>query len=154
MERRIDLGQVGRDAYRAAVALTQYAVERVDPTLLEMIKLRSSMVNGCAFCVDMHTTEWLARGEDVRRVVAVSAWHESPFFTERERAVLGLTDAVTRMDEDGVPDDLYEEVRAFFSEAEFVDLVMGIAQINVWNRLAISTRSMPPALVAPSAAHA
>lgn len=154
MEQRIDLVATSKDAYRAVLGLSQYAVERVDPTLLEMIKLRASMVNGCAFCVDMHTTEWLAQGEDVRRIVAVSAWRESPFFSDRERAVLALTDAVTRLDEHGVPDELYDEVRAHFSEAEYVDLVVGISQINVWNRLAISVRNVAPPLAEPVAAHA
>ena len=140
MERRLDFGAVARDGFRATLAFSQYATETVDPMLFEMIKVRASMVNGCANCVDMHATAWMDAGEDVRRIISLSAWRESPYFTDRERAVLDLTDAVTRLGEEGVTDEVYDAVRVHFDEAEFANLVVAIATINVWNRIAIATR--------------
>jgi AhpD family alkylhydroperoxidase len=140
--------QLTPEASRAVYGLERYVRERIDKALLELVKLRASMINGCAFCVDMHATDALAGGEDVRRVVAVAAWRESPFFSDRERAALELTDAVTRLGDHGVPDEVWDTARNEFGEESVADLVLAIATINVWNRLAISGRTAPPALAA------
>lgn len=115
----------------------------LDRTLYEQIKIRASQINGCAFCVDMHTRELRAMGETEQRVHLISVWRESPCFTDKERAVLELTEAVTRIAEQGVPAGLYERVRQHFDEREYTVLIMAINTINGWNRLAISTGMYP-----------
>lgn len=115
----------------------------VDHTLLELIKLRASMVNECAFCVDMHSTDALKAGESTQRLFAVAAWHDAACFTPQERAALALTDAVTRLGYGGVPDDVWAEASAQFAEKELADIVLAIATINVWNRLSIASRLSP-----------
>lgn len=115
--------------------------------MLELVKIRASMLNGCSFCVDMHTRDALDSGESTRRLFAVAAWREAPFFTERERTALALTDAVTRLGEHGVPDDVWDAAAKVWSERELADLVMAIATINVWNRIAVTTRKQPPLTV-------
>jgi alkylhydroperoxidase family enzyme len=102
------------------------------------------VLNGCAYCVDMHSRDALAAGEDSRRLFAVAAWREAPFFDERERAALALTDAVTRLGEHGVPDDVWDEAVKQWSQEEVANLLVAIATINVWNRLAVATRTQPP----------
>ena len=134
--------------YEAVLRLETLVRGAVDHTLLELVKLRASMINGCAFCVDMHATDLLQAGEDPRRVFAVAAWHESPFFTDLERAALALTDAVTRLGEGGVPDDVWDDVEKHVGTETAAHLVLAIATINVWNRLAITARKQPPALEA------
>lgn len=126
--------------------LEQYVKSRIDKELLELLKLRASMINGCAFCVDMHSTDALEGGEDPRRVVSVSAWRESPFFGPRERVAFELTDSVTRLGEHGVPDAVWDEALKEFGDEGTADLVLAIATINVWNRLAVTARTTPPPL--------
>jgi AhpD family alkylhydroperoxidase len=113
----------------------------LEPGLIEFVKLRASLMNGCAYCVDLHAREARAQGETERRLFAVPVWRETPFFTPRERAALAWTEAVTNVWRDGVNDDLYDEVRAHFSEKELVDLTVAVIAINAWNRLAVSFRS-------------
>jgi alkylhydroperoxidase family enzyme len=103
------------------------------------------MINGCSFCVDMHSRDALAAGEDSRRLFGVAAWREAPFYTERERAALALTDAVTRLGDDGVSDDVWDEAAKHFDQDELANVLMAIATINVWNRLSVATRTQPPA---------
>ena len=146
MEPRMDLFEVAPDGVRAVMALETYTRRHVDHDLLELLKLRASIDNGCAFCVDMHTTDWLAAGEDVRRVVAVSTWHESPFFSDRERTVLALTDAVTRLGEEGVTDELWAEATKELGDELLANVILAIAAINVWNRIAVPTHKLPPPL--------
>ena len=146
MEPRMDLFEVAPDGVRAVMALETYTRRHVDHDLLELLKLRASIDNGCAFCVDMHTTDWLAAGEDVRRVVAVSTWHESPFFSDRERTVLALTDAVTRLGEEGVTDELWAEATKELGDELLANVILAIATINVWNRIAVPTHKLPPPL--------
>lgn len=146
MEPRLDLASIVPEGYKAITALEGHVRRHVDHDLLELVKLRASTINGCAFCVDMHATDWLASGADVRRVVAVATWHESPFFSSRERAVLALTDQVTRLDEGGVTDEVWAEAAAHLDEEELGNLLLAIATINVWNRVAVPTRAQPPAL--------
>lgn len=115
----------------------------LDPILFELIKIRASQINGCAFCVDMHTSDLRKMGETEQRLNLIVVWRESPVFTEKERAALALTEAVTRIHEAGVPQDLYDNVREHFSESEFVALIMAINAINCWNRIAIATGMFP-----------
>ncbi|MFI7212632.1 carboxymuconolactone decarboxylase family protein [Micromonospora maritima] len=143
---RIDMAAVAPEAYRAVLGLEKYVRANVDRTVLELVKLRASMLNGCAFCVDMHSREALEAGEDSRRLFAVAAWREAPFFDERERTALALTDSVTRLGEHGVPDDVWDAAAKVWSEKELADLVTAIATINVWNRVAVTCRTQPPAL--------
>ncbi|MFF3856756.1 carboxymuconolactone decarboxylase family protein [Micromonospora sp. NPDC002575] len=140
---RIDLTAVAPDAYRAVSGLERYARDNVDHTVLELVKLRASMLNGCAFCVDMHSRDALAAGESSRRLFAVAAWREAPFFDERERTALALTDALTRLGEHGVPDDVWDAAAKVWSEKELADLTVAIATINVWNRIVAATRRRP-----------
>lgn len=112
----------------------------LEPSLVELIKTRASQLNGCAFCIDMHTKDARAAGETEQRLYALSAWEETPFFTPRERAALAWTEAITNIQNGHAPDALYEEVRKHFSEQEVVRLTFAIAQINFWNRLAIGFR--------------
>jgi AhpD family alkylhydroperoxidase len=141
---RLAVNEVAPDAYKAVLGMEIYSRQHNDPVLYELIKLRASMINGCAFCVDMHSRDALAAGEDSRRLFGVAAWHDAPFYTEKERAALALTDAVTRLGNDGVPDDVWAGAAKHFSEEELANLLMAIATINVWNRISIATRTQPP----------
>jgi AhpD family alkylhydroperoxidase len=145
MRQRMDVSTVAPAGYRALLGLEGYLRGRVDRTLLELVKMRASVLNGCAFCVDMHSREALAAGETERRLFAVSAWHDAPFFDERERAVLALTDAATRLPLGGVPDEVWDGAAKEFSEEELADLLIAIATINAWNRITVPTRIQPPA---------
>jgi AhpD family alkylhydroperoxidase len=144
MQPRIDFTKVAPDALKAVLALETYVHRSgIEPSLLELIKIRSSQINGCAYCIDMHTKDARARGETEQRIYALDAWRETPFYTDRERAVLAYAEAVTLVHQGHVPDFVFAEVRKHFSEAELVNLTLAIATINVWNRLAISLRSVP-----------
>lgn len=140
---RISVPAEAPDAYRALIAFSRTVDEQVDPILGGLIKLRASQLNGCSLCVDMHTRESLKGGEDERRLFAVTAWHESPFFTARERAALELTESITLVSETHVPDEVWERAEKEFSPAEMAHLVLAIAAINSLNRLAISSRTVP-----------
>jgi AhpD family alkylhydroperoxidase len=115
----------------------------LDPKLLELVKLRASLLNGCAYCVDMHTKVARSLGETEQRLYEVSLWREAPFYTERERAALAWTEAVTLVSINHVPDDVYETARQHFDEKELIDLTAAIVAINGWNRLAIAFRTVP-----------
>jgi AhpD family alkylhydroperoxidase len=141
-----NLFKTAPEAYQLVSALEQHVQTKVEHRLLELVKTRASMLNGCAFCIDMHTTDAVKDGEDPRRLYAVAAWRESPFFTDAERAALELTDAVTRLGEHGVPDEVWDPVVAAYGETTAAELVVAIGTINVWNRLAITNHSQPPAL--------
>jgi AhpD family alkylhydroperoxidase len=148
LEQRIDLATTTPEGYRLVLALDRHVRAAVDPGLLALIELRASMVNGCAFCVDMHGTSASSSGEPVRRLLALAAWRESAFFDRRERAVLALTDAVTRLGEGGVPDDVWDAVVAELGEVPAGEVLLAVATINVWNRLAVTSRIPAPALEA------
>lgn len=144
MEPRIDHQNDHPDAIEGLMDLERFVGgSGLDRSLVHLVKLRASQINGCAYCIDMHTKDALAKGESEQRLHALSAWHETPFYTERERAALAWTEALTRIAESDVPDDLYRDVRDHFSEHEFVALTMAIVAINGWNRLAISFRTVP-----------
>jgi len=146
MKPRIDFYTASPDALKAMIAL-ETAVSKLplEKTLIELVKLRASQINGCAFCIDMHTADARKGGETERRLYGVTAWRETPFFTERERAALAWTDALTLLAQTHAPDDVYEEVAAQFSPKEMVDLTVAISTINSWNRLAVGFRKMPQA---------
>lgn len=111
------------------------------PDLVELVKLRASQINGCAYCIDMHTKDARTHGESEQRLYGVSAWRESPFYSEREQAALAWTECVTLISEDQMPDDVYDLARKHFNEKELVDLTLAVIAINAWNRLAISFRT-------------
>lgn len=113
------------------------------PGLLLLVKTRASQINGCAHCLDMHTKDARAEGETEQRLYALTAWRDTPFFDERERAALEWTEAVTRIADGHVPDDVYERVRKRFTEEELVDLTLAVANINTWNRLNVAFRTVP-----------
>lgn len=143
IEPRIDYRKVAPEAIRALAEVERYARgSNIEPALLELVRLRVSMINGCAYCVDMHSKDARARGESEQRLYAVSVWREAPFFSARERAALAWTDAVTQVSTDHVPDEVYRAVREQFDEKELVDLTMAVIAINSWNRLAISFRAL------------
>jgi AhpD family alkylhydroperoxidase len=141
MTPRIDLTKhMSSSLARAMFSLSSETAARVEPRLFELIKIRASQLNGCAYCIDMHTKDARHAGETEQRIYALSAWRETPFFTDRERAALEWTEAVTRLGDAHVPDDLYERVARQFDEAELVALTFGVIVINSWNRLSISFR--------------
>jgi AhpD family alkylhydroperoxidase len=143
MKPRIDLSHVSPAAYKAVLGLEQYVRGNVDGTILHLVKIRASQINGCAYCIDMHTKDARAAGETEQRIYGLDAWRETPFYSEKERAALELTEAVTLIREGHVPDEVFEEARSRFNEAEIVNLTLAIATINLWNRLAITLRSVP-----------
>jgi AhpD family alkylhydroperoxidase len=145
MQRRLDAMKVAPAAYRAMSALEGYVRKssRLEPALLELVRLRASQINNCAFCLDMHTKDARAAGETEQRLYCLSAWRESPFYTDRERAALAWTEAITLISEDQAPDEVYNEVIQRFSEEELVNLTVAIIAINGWNRLCIGFRVVP-----------
>ena len=146
MEPRLDFYKASPDAIKAMLAFSA-ATEKLglEKPLLELVKLRASQINGCAFCVDMHAADARKGGETERRLYAVSVWRETPFFTPRERAALAWTEAVTQISARGAPDDVYAALNAEFTPKEQMDLTLAISMINCWNRLAISFHKMPDA---------
>lgn len=146
MNARTDFYKASPDALKAMIAL-ESAVNKLglENSLLDLIKLRASQINGCAFCVDLHSSDARKAGESERRLYAVAVWREAPFFTARERAALAWTEAITLVSQTHAPDADYEELRAHFNEAEQVNLTVAIATINSWNRLAIGFRKSPTA---------
>jgi AhpD family alkylhydroperoxidase len=145
MKPRLNFQQAAPDTVKALGALeAQVQASGLEKSLIELVKTRASQINGCAFCINMHTQDARKNGETEQRLYLLNAWRESPVYTDRERAALAWTEAVTLIAETHAPDDVYEDVRAHFSEAETVNLTMLIATINAWNRIAISFRSIPP----------
>ena len=146
MQPRVDAGKLSPEGYRAVYALEQYVRHcGLELKLLELVRMRASLLNGCAYCVDMHTKDARAEGETEQRLYAVSVWEETPFFTDRERAALAWTEAVTRISETRAPDEDYELLKREFNERERVDLTVAIAAINCWNRVSVGFRNMPTA---------
>src|SRR5580700_5149200 len=144
MEPRIDPRKHAPEAQKAMYALEQYiAACGLEGRLIHLMKMRASQINGCAYCIDMHTKDARAEGESEQRLYELDAWRETPFYTDRERAALAWTEAVTQISQGHVPDEVYEEARRHFSEKELVDLNMAVVVINAWNRIAISFRAVP-----------
>ncbi|MEK1843809.1 MAG: carboxymuconolactone decarboxylase family protein, partial [Pseudomonas sp.] len=144
MQPRIDFYTASPDGLKAMMAL-EAAVSKLplEKSLIELVKLRASQINGCAFCIDMHTADAIKGGETPRRLFAVTAWREAPFFTDRERAALAWTESLTQLSLTHAPDEDYALLSAEFSPKEMVDLTVAISTINSWNRLAVGFRKMP-----------
>ncbi|MBW4552205.1 MAG: carboxymuconolactone decarboxylase family protein [Aphanocapsa sp. GSE-SYN-MK-11-07L] len=143
MQARLELS-ANPAAYRAMLQLEQYVQgSGLNLTLLELIKIRASQINGCAFCLDMHTKDARQRGETEQRIYALNGWRETPFFTPTERAALAFTEALTLIATDHVSDALYQEVSQYFSPEQIANLLIAIVTINAWNRIAIATRIVP-----------
>ncbi|MEU8705174.1 carboxymuconolactone decarboxylase family protein [Streptomyces sp. NPDC048565] len=141
---RLQLAELAPDVYKAMVRLDAAARKGVDPTLLELVKIRASQLNRCAFCLDMHSKDALAAGESVERIIQLSAWEESQhFYTEKELAAIRLTEAVTVLNDGFVPDEVYAQAAKHFEEAELAQLIAAITVINAWNRFGVTTRLTP-----------
>ncbi|GEJ98265.1 carboxymuconolactone decarboxylase family protein [Streptomyces sp. ATE26] len=141
---RLEWARHAPEVYKAMVRLDTAAKQGLDPRLLELVKIRASQLNHCAFCLDMHTKDALAAGESVERIVQLSAWEESRhFYTEKELAAIELTEAVTVLTEGFVPDEVYERAAKRFEEAELAQLIAAITVINAWNRLGVTSRMAP-----------
>src|SRR4051812_48011140 len=150
---RLNYTKASPEGYRALAGLERFvAGSGLEHSLLHLVKLRASQINGCAFCVDMHWKDARAEGESEERLYMLSAWEEATVYSDRERAAIALTESVTRISETHVPDDVYDEAKKHFSEAELANLVLAIATINAWNQLAITFRSEPGHYEPPKAA--
>jgi AhpD family alkylhydroperoxidase len=136
-DRRVNLKAAVPDAYRAMAAFDR-SIE-LDPVLRELVKIRASQINGCAYCIALHTRDARKAGESEQRLYALAAWHESPLFTARERTALELTDVITKIGESGVSDAVYERAASEFSPGELANLIFAITAINAWNRIAVSS---------------
>lgn len=144
MEPRIDARRYAQGAQQAMLALEKYLAEcGLDHKLLHLLKMRSSQINGCAYCIDMHSKDARALGETEQRLYELDAWRETPFYSDRERAALEWVEAITLVSQTHVPDSVFEEVRKHFSDKEIVDLTFAASTINAWNRLAIALRAVP-----------
>jgi AhpD family alkylhydroperoxidase len=144
MEPRISYVKVAPGAYKAMLGLETYANHcGLERSLLDLVRLRASQINGCAYCIDMHSKDLRAEGESEQRLYLLDAWRESPFYSDRERAALAWTEAVTLVTNGHVPDEVYEQARQQLSEEELVNLTLAIVAINGWNRLSIGFRTAP-----------
>ncbi len=142
MKPRLNAIQASPDAYKAMQGLEAHVARSgLDHKLVLLVKMRASQINGCAYCLDMHSKDARAAGETEQRLYCLDAWRETNFYSDRERAALAWTEALTRIADTHAPDDVFEEVRKHFSERELVDLSLAIAAINAWNRLAIGFRA-------------
>jgi AhpD family alkylhydroperoxidase len=144
MEQRINLMEAGQGALKAMLGLSAYLLKSgLEKSLLELVDFRVSQINGCAYCLDMHSKDLRAAGETEQRLYLLDAWRESPFYTERERAALAWAEAVTLVREGHVPDEVYEQARAQFGEEELANLTLAVVAINGWNRFNIAFRTTP-----------
>ena len=144
MRSRIEYENVAPGAVAAMLGLEDYVHRSgLEPSLLELVKVRASQINGCAYCADMHTRDARTQGEAEQRLHTIFAWRETPFFTERERAALAWTEAITRVNQSAVSEEAYESARRHFGEKELVDLTIAIVAINGWNRLAVGFGTVP-----------
>ena len=152
MEPRIDYLKAARGVVDSMLALEKYLLQSgLEATLLDLVKLRASQINGCAYCIDMHWKDLRALGESEQRLYGLDEWEQSPYYTDRERAALAWTEAVTNIQDGHAPDEVYEKARSVFNEKELADLTLSIAAINAWNRLAIAGRSVPGTYQPPKA---
>jgi len=144
MQARLNPHAIAPEPYRRQAAMEKYLADcGLEDSIKHLVKIRASQLNGCAYCLDMHTKDARAEGETEQRIYALSVWRETPFFTDKERAALAWTEAVTQVSHGGVSEGVYEAVRDHFGEKELVDLTWAIASINAWNRIAISFHSVP-----------
>jgi AhpD family alkylhydroperoxidase len=144
MKPRLDYGRIAPGVYDAMDALDRYLAGcGLDEPLLHLVRLRASQLNGCAYCIDMHWKDLRALGDSEQRLCSLDAWRECPYYTDRERAALAWTEAVTRIADGHAPDAVYQEARAHFGEKALSDLTLAAAAINAWNRLSIAARLVP-----------
>lgn len=144
MNQRMDFYKASPEAIKAMMGLEQrIGRTSLEKPLVELVRLRASQINGCAYCMDLHAKDALKAGEDNRRLATLGVWRETPFFNERERAALAWTEAVTLVNQTQVPDTVWEEVRPYFSDEELSDLTLLVITINGWNRFAVSFRKTP-----------
>ncbi len=144
MNARIDYQKFAHEALHSLLAIERYlSSSGLDPKLLHLIKLRASQINGCAYCIDMHSKDARAAGDTEQRLYELNAWRETPFYSERERAALEWIESLTLISQTHAPDDVFERVSAHFSEKEIIDLTYAVSMINAWNRLAIAVRAVP-----------
>ncbi|MEV0533335.1 carboxymuconolactone decarboxylase family protein [Kitasatospora sp. NPDC050463] len=144
-EQRLSLPDLAPGFYQAMIALDRAAGQGVDPVLAELVKVHASMINGCSFCIDMHSTDALKNGEENRRLLSLPAWRETSWFTAKERAALALTESVTLLTQGHVPDAVYHEAAEHFEQAELAQLIALIVTINSWNRIGVTSRLSPAA---------
>ncbi|MFJ2863035.1 carboxymuconolactone decarboxylase family protein [Kitasatospora sp. NPDC087314] len=144
-DQRLSLFSLAPDYYQAMVAVDRTSRQGIDPTIAELVKVHASMINGCAFCIDMHSTDAVKNGERDHRLLSLPAWRETSWFTARERAALALTESVTLLTQGHVPDAVYAEAAAQFDETELAQLIALIATINAWNRIGVASRLSPAA---------
>jgi len=141
MAKRLTMKEAAPDSYRAMAGLERFVSQSgVNPLHLEMIKNRASIINGCAYCIDMHTRKARSLGETEQRIYALAAWRESPLFTDEERAMLALTDEITRIGRHGVSDEVYVNITKYFNEQLIAGIIMAIVTINAWNRIMVATQ--------------
>ncbi len=140
---RLSLAAMVPESYRAMKALEESNRKLMDPALLELVNMRVSQMNGCAYCIDMHSKDARAAGETEQRLYALNAWRETPFFTERERAALALAESITNLSVGHVPDDVFAEAVSVLGETELAQVIWRATIINAWNRIAITTRAVP-----------
>jgi len=141
---RMDLGALAPKVMKAMLALDAAAGEGLEDSLKDLVRVRASQLNGCVFCIDMHSRDARTGGESEQRLYALPGWEEAPYYSDRERAALALTDAVTLLSQTHVPDDVYAHASSEFEQAELAQLISLILTINAWNRIGVSTRLQPP----------
>lgn len=143
MSKRIDISELEQTAYKAMFGLEEYLQNsQLSKTHLELIKIRASQINGCAFCLDMHTTDALKQGENARRIFLLNAWEETELFSEEEKTILAITEEVTLISQNGVSDAVYQMAEKLFDKNYIAQIIMAAVTINAWNRIAISTNKM------------
>src|SRR5881227_960857 len=144
MQPRINIGKAAPGVYQAMMGLGNYLHQSgLELSLIDLIALRASQINGCAYCIDMHWKDLRANGESEQRLYGLDAWEESPYYTDRERAALRWAEAITNIQDGHASDDAYQPVRGQFSDKEIADLTLAITTINGWNRLSIAARTVP-----------
>jgi AhpD family alkylhydroperoxidase len=154
MQPRFNGAALSPGGYHAMLGLEKYlSSSSIETTLLHLVKLRASMINGCAYCIDMHWKDLRASGETEQRLYGLDAWRESPYYSDRERAALEWTEAITLLTNGHVPDHVYDSVRSQLNDRELVDLTIAVATINAWNRLAIASRTTPGTYTPPTVKH-
>lgn len=144
MEKRINIAKTDEAAYKAMLGLEGYLqTTAISKTLKELIKIRASQINGCAYCIDMHTKDALKNGETTQRIFLLNAWHETSLFTEEEKVLLAMTEEITLISQHGLSEETYEAAKEFFDDHVIAQIIMAIVTINAWNRIAISTQLEP-----------
>lgn len=129
---------------KTMVALDRAAGHGLDPLLIELVRVHASQINGCAYCIDMHSKDGLAKGDTVQRLVSLPAWRETPYYSDEERAALALTEVVTQISAEGVPDDVYADAAKHFTDEQLAELIAVVVVVNAWNRISVTTKAYEP----------